>query len=101
MRKKRYLKIQDCFEFLCPEKWTDLDSTSVSGVKHCTVCDKDVHRATTKAQLLKLGKQGKCAAYFEYEEMLLGIINPEVEIKFDIKAKPRFGRGMDRKADRN
>ena len=45
MRKRRYLKIQDCFEFLCPQKWTDLDSTSTPGVKHCGVCDKNVHKA--------------------------------------------------------
>ena len=68
---------------------------------HCGVCDKNVHKATNKAQLLELGKQGKCAAYFEYKEMHLGIINPGVEMKFDIKATPRFGRGMHRKYDRN
>ena len=99
--KKRYLKIQDCFEFLCPEKWADLDFISAPVGKHCTVFDKDVHRTTNKAQLLKLGKQGKCAAYFEYEEMLFGIINPEVEMKFDAIATPRFKRGMHRKSDRN
>ena len=82
MRKRRYLKIQDCFEFLCPEKWTELDSTSTPGVKHCGVCDKNVHKATNKAQLLELGKQGKCAAYFEYEEMLLGKPGPSFDEEF-------------------
>ena len=90
MRKKRYLKIQDCFEFLCPEKWRNLDSTSTPGVKHCDVCDKNVYKATNKAQLLELGKQGKCAAYFGYEEMLIGMIHPESEIKFDLEAEERF-----------
>ena len=94
MRKKRYLKIQDCFEFLCPEKWTELDSTSTRGVKHCGVCDKNVYKATNKAQLLELGKQGKCAAYFENEEMLIGMINPESEIKFDLEAGERFKKTM-------
>ena len=86
MRKRRYLKIQDCFEFLCHQKWTDLDSTFARGVKNCGVCDNNVHKATNKAQLLKLDKQGKCAEYFEYEEMLIGIIHPESKIKFDLGA---------------
>ena len=30
-------------------------------------------------QLLELGKQGKCAAYFEYEEMLLGMVDPSFD----------------------
>ena len=97
MRKRRYLKIQDCFEFLCPEKWTELDSASTPGVKHCGVCDKNVHKATNKAQLLELGKQGKCAAYFEYGEMLIGMIHPESEIKFDLEAENRFKDTMERK----
>ena len=74
--RRRYLKIQECFEFLCPQEWIELDFTSTSGVKHCGVCKKNVHKATNKAQLLELGKQGKCVAYFEYEEMLLGMVDP-------------------------
>jgi len=79
MRKKRYLKIQDCFEFQCPQRWTELKTTNIPGVKHCGECDRNVHKATNKAQLLQFGKEGKCAAYFEYEQVLLGMISPTFE----------------------
>ena len=77
MRKKRYLKIQDCFVFQCPQRWTELKTTNIPGVKHCGECDRNVHKATNKAQLLQFGKEGKCAAYFEYEQVLLGIVLSE------------------------
>ena len=51
------------------------------GVKHCTVCHRNVHKATNKAQLLQFGKEGKCAAYFESEMVLLGIMDPSIEMK--------------------
>ena len=57
LRKRRYLKIQDCFEYLCPERWSNLEKTEQKGVKHCTVCDRNVHKATNKAQLLQLVKK--------------------------------------------
>ena len=75
MRKKRYLKIQDCFEFQCPQRWEFLDSQDTSGVKHCNECDRKVHKATNKAQLLQFGKEGKCVAYFDYEEVLIGMVD--------------------------
>ena len=78
MKKKRYLKIQDCFEFICPERWENLKFTDQSGVKSCTQCDRKVYKATNKSELLKLGREGKCAAYFAYEEVLLGRLNPPV-----------------------
>ena len=79
MRTKRYLKIQDCFEFQCPQRWEYLKPTYKSGVKHCGECDRNVYMATNKAQLLKLGDEGKCAAYFAYENALLGMVNPYFE----------------------
>ena len=81
LRKRRYLKIQDCFEFLCPERWSNLGKTDQKGVKHCTVCNRNVHKATDKTELLQFGKEGKCAAYFESEMVLLGIIDPSIEMK--------------------
>ena len=89
MRKRRYLKIQDCFEFQCPQRWDDLEPTDHPGVKHCGECDRNVHKATNKAQLLKLGDEGKCAAYFAYEQALLGMISPPFyEEPIPLKPKP-------------
>ena len=89
MIKRRYLKIQDCFEFQCPQRWENLEPTDQPGVKHCGECDRDVHKATNKAQLLKLGDEGKCAAYFAYEQALLGMISlPFYEEPIPLKPKP-------------
>ena len=76
MRKRKYLKIQDCFEFQCPKRWEFLDPLDTPGVKHCSECDRSVYKATNKAQLVDLGKKGKCAAYFAYEEVLIGMLDP-------------------------
>tara|TARA_Y100000996_G_scaffold359873_1_gene302047 strand:- start:173 stop:478 length:306 start_codon:yes stop_codon:yes gene_type:complete len=72
MSKRRYLKVQDCFEFQCPERWSNLKKTDEKGVKHCSVCDRNVHKASNKEQLLQFGKEGKCAAYYESEGIIMG-----------------------------
>ena len=79
MRTKRYLKIQDCFVFQCPQSWGHLKPTDKSGAKHFVECDCNVYIATDKAQLLKFGDEGKCAAYFAYENALLGMVNTYFE----------------------
>ena len=81
LRKRRYLKIQDCFEFQCPERWSNLEKTDEKGVKHCSVCDRNVHKAANKAQLLQFGKEGKCAAYFESGGIIMGEVVPSISIK--------------------
>jgi hypothetical protein len=41
------LKIENCtvddFEFICPEKWSELKSTYVEGIRRCHVCKKNVY----------------------------------------------------------
>ena len=85
MRKRRYLKIQDCFEFLCPEQWSELEKTDQKGVKHCSVCDRNVYKAANMVQLLQFGKEGKCAAYFESEGITMGEVVPSISIKTAFK----------------
>ena len=85
MRKRGYLKIQDCFEFQCPERWSILEKTDQKGLKHCTVCDRNVHKSANKAQLLQFGKKGKCAAYFESEGIIMGEVVPSISIKTAFK----------------
>ena len=81
MRKRRYIKIQDCFEFQCPERWSNLEKTDKKGVKHCSVCDRNVYKAANKAQLLQFGKEGKCAAYFQSDGIIMGEVVPSISIK--------------------
>ena len=75
MRKRKYLKIQDCFEFQCPKRWEFLDPLDTPGVKHCSECDRSVYKATNKAQLVDLGKQGKCKHAPISEEIIKKWIN--------------------------
>ena len=77
MKKVRYLKIQDCFDFQCPQRWENLELTDKSGVKYCFECERNVHKAINKKELLKLGEEGKCAAYFAYEDEIIGFVMPE------------------------
>jgi hypothetical protein len=39
------MKIENCagddFEFTCPEKWSELKSTYVAGIRHCHLCKKN------------------------------------------------------------
>ena len=79
MRMKRYLKIQDCIVFQCPQSWGHLKPTDKLGVMHFVECDCNVYMATNKEQLLKLGDEGKCTAYFAYVDTPLGMVNPYFE----------------------
>ena len=74
--RRRYIKIQDCFTLQCPQRWNHLEPTKDKGVKYCAECSRNVYKAKNKKELLKLGEEGKCAAYFAYEDVLLGMVNP-------------------------
>lgn len=41
------MKIENCanddFEFICPEKWSELKSTYVEGIRNCHVCKRNVY----------------------------------------------------------
>ena len=57
------LFIKNCFEFICPEKWDNLESTDNKLVRFCGSCDKQVFKANNKRELEKLSKENKCVAY--------------------------------------
>jgi len=72
VKKARVYKVQDCFEFICPERWDNLEPTDDPSIRSCSQCERNVYKATNKAKLLEFGKEGKCVAYFQYEEFLMG-----------------------------
>ena len=84
MRKRRVYKVQDCFEFVCPELWNKLEKTEDKNVRSCKSCEKSVYKATNKEKMYQLADEGKCVAFFEYERMTLGIVRPP-ELNFDLK----------------
>ena len=76
MRKRRVYKVQDCFEFVCPELWDKLDLTDDKNIRSCISCEKSVYKATTKEKMYQLADEGKCVAFFEHERITLGLVSP-------------------------
>ena len=76
MRKRRVYKVQDCFEFVCPELWDNLDLTDDKNIRSCISCEKSVYKATTKEKMYQLADEGKCVAFFEHERITLGLVSP-------------------------
>ena len=63
------LEIKNCFEYLCPEKWENLEDTENESVRFCGACEKQVFKATNKKTFKKLTKEEKCVAYFSGESV--------------------------------
>ena len=92
MRKRRVYKVQDCFEFVCPELWDKLDLTDDKNIRSCNSCEKSVYKATTKEKMYQLADEGKCVAFFEYEKMTLGLVTPP---EYNINPEPFTLDGID------
>ena len=75
MRKKRVYKVQECFEFVCPELWDGLERTKDKKIRYCGECSKNVYKATTKEKMFELGQEGKCVAFFDYVYETIGKIS--------------------------
>ena len=75
--KKRVYKVKDCFKSQCPQSWSLLENTNSTSIKFCGECQKSVYKATNRKKLLEYANEGKCVAYFHYEEpMYLGEVIP-------------------------
>jgi len=62
---KTKLTIRNCastFRFQCPKNWTELDPTPSAEVRHCTVCDCDVHFCNSDDETIEHAKAGHCIA---------------------------------------
>lgn len=50
------------FAFACPRSWEELAPTQQPGVRHCSGCGEDVHRADTLIAAEHLARQRRCIA---------------------------------------
>ena len=64
---KEKFEIKNCFEFICPEKWDNLEKSDNESVRFCGSCEKQVFKAINKKSFDRLAKENKCVAYFSDE----------------------------------
>ncbi len=62
------LDIKNCFEYICPEEWDNLEKSDNESIRFCGSCEKQVFKATDKESFDKLVKGNKCVAYFPDEK---------------------------------
>ncbi len=64
MAKSKFL-VWDCeprFRLKCSVLWESLEATANGDVRHCRMCDKDVHLCRTPDDFVAHGEQGHCVA---------------------------------------
>ena len=67
MSNHEKFEIKNCFEFVCPLKWDNLEKTDNKNVRFCGSCEKQVFKATDLDSFSKLANENKCVAYIENE----------------------------------
>jgi len=65
-------KIECAFEFVCPQKWEDLEPTR-PGVKYCDTCFSDVFLCTTQEEVDKARGLRQCIAIAQVSRFTMGI----------------------------
>jgi len=63
-RKLDWAKVENCVEFAyhCPQRWDTLLSTADEAVRHCSVCQRDVHYCGSAREAYRLAETGQCVA---------------------------------------
>jgi hypothetical protein len=55
--------IRNChFRYRCHMEWSDLTRTQEDGIRHCSVCDKNVYLCKTEAELFVAIIENRCVA---------------------------------------
>ena len=82
---KNKFEIKNCFEFVCPLKWNNLEKTDDKNVRFCGSCEKQVFKASDLDSFSKLANENKCVAYIGNEGVptIMGETIPPVS--FDYK----------------
>ncbi len=55
-------KISCEFTFRCPRQWETFGLTDQENVRHCSVCDRDVHLVTSEDEFRHQAQEGRCVA---------------------------------------
>ena len=63
MPNKKKFEIKNCFEFVCPLKWNNLEKTDNNDIRFCGSCEKQVYKAKTMYDFFEMSEQNKCVAY--------------------------------------
>jgi uncharacterized protein (TIGR02996 family) len=63
-RQLDYAKVESCVEFAyrCPQRWDTLLPTDNEAVRHCSVCQRDVHYCRNAGEAHRLADAGECVA---------------------------------------
>jgi uncharacterized protein (TIGR02996 family) len=63
-RQFDWAKVEYCVEFAyrCPQRWDTLLPTGDDAVRHCSVCQRDVHYCGSVRQADQLAEAGECVA---------------------------------------
>ena len=83
---KEKFEIKNCFEFVCPLKWDNLEKTDNNDIRFCGSCEKQVFKASDLDSFSKLANDNKCVAYKANEGVptIMGETIPP--ISFDYKS---------------
>ena len=77
------LEIKNCFEFIFPEKWDNLERSDNENVRFCGLCEKQVFKATSKKSFDNFAKQNKCVAYFSEDKNTPGYMGETIHPVFN------------------
>jgi uncharacterized protein (TIGR02996 family) len=63
-RKLDWARVEYCveFEFRCPQRWDTLLPTDNAALRHCPVCQRDVHYCSSAQEAYRLADAGECVA---------------------------------------
>lgn len=64
---KEKFEIKNCFEFVCPLKWDNLEKTDNNDIRFCGSCEKQVFKASDLDSFNRLANENKCVAYIQNE----------------------------------
>ncbi|MGI9310829.1 MAG: hypothetical protein ACR2P7_04750 [bacterium] len=50
------------FKFKCPQDWNALTPTAEARIRHCGVCERQVHWCASEAEMTTRARRGECVA---------------------------------------
>ena len=81
---KDKFEIKNCFEFVCPLKWDNLEKTDNNDIRFCGSCEKQVFKASDLDSFSRLANENKCVAYIGNEGVptIMGETIPPVSVDY-------------------